>query len=455
MQELEGYLQQAQSLMRTGCLQEAWALYERAVRLSPDCAIAYNNLGVVFMELGYHDKAVASCRQAVAFQPQRADYMLNLACAYQYAGDLELALSFCRKVVDLDPQRPEAYYNWASVLREMNCVEEAIGRIRQALALKPDFEEARWPLAHLYLLNGQYGLGWRTYEWWRCDLQPLRFDGSVSSERWDGRLLQGQRLLVLWEQGFGDNLQFLRYLPEVKQRGATVVLEAPPEMTRLVRRCHGVDEVVPLEPGHSAIQHSHLYVPMLDLARLFGTHLQTIPNAVPYVWPEPSEVQAWMARRRDRILHIGLVWSGNPGHGNDQRRSCPIERFSRLWEIPELQWISLQQGAAAEQLHPDWPVWNWAQNCHDFAATAAAIAAVDLVISVDTAVLHLAGAMGKRTWALLPYVPDWRWHLNQSESPWYPSMRLFRQSSRSDWDRVLKKLESLLVQAGQRQTLQF
>ena len=451
MQKLEGTLQQANLSLQNGCLQEAWGLYERALALSPGCAMAYNNLGIILMEWGQYEQAVSACRQAVAFEPKRADYVLNLACAYQHAGELELALSCCSKAVDLDPQRPESYYNWASVLRELNHIEEAIDKIQQALVLKPDFREARWTLSHLYLLNEQYHLGWKTDEWWQCELQPLRFAGGQLPERWTGQALQGQRVLILWEQGFGDNLQFLRFLQEVKQRGATVVLEAPPEMTRLVQRCHGIDEVVPLEPGHAAIRDCQFYVPMLALAEVFGIQVQNIPFAGPYVWADPQESQVWLKRRLDHRPHIGVVWSGEPTHGNNVSRSCPMEMLTELWEVAEIQWVSLQKGRAGDGLLPEW-VWDWASECHDFADTAAAMSALDMVISVDTASLHLAGAMGKPAWGLISYAPDWRWHLRRSDSPWYPHMRLLRQKSRGDWGRVLKKLHYLITEDGCLQT---
>jgi hypothetical protein len=257
----------------------------------------------------------------------------------------------------------------------------------------------------------------------------------------------GKRLLVHYEQGFGDNIQFIRYLPMVKRRGGTVICEMLPPLAGLLAGFAGIDELTYASAERAPATEFDLYVPLLELPRIFGTTMGTIPAGVPYLHADPAKVEYWRRCLAGRAFRVGIVWAGKPVHTEDRARSCHVRDFLRLSKIPGLRLFGLQKGIAAGQakdLAGKIALTDLGGDLNDFTDTAAVIENLDLVISVDTAVLHLAGAMGKPAWAILPCSPDWRWMLERADSPWYPTMRLFRQRSCGDWDDVFQRVSEEL-----------
>jgi hypothetical protein len=266
---------------------------------------------------------------------------------------------------------------------------------------------------------------------------------------WDGSGFSGKRLLIRYEQGLGDNLQFVRYVPMVKALGGTVTLETARPLLGLLEGFEGIDRLVEAAPDGQATAEFDLDVFLLDLPRIFGTTAETIPAEVPYLYADRSKTEYWRDRLDGDDFKVGVVWAGSPKHTNDSNRSCSIQHFRPLTEIESVRLIGLQKhesAVGAGQLSDEMPFMNLGEKLADFTDTAAVIENLDMVISVDTAVLHLAGAMGKRVWGLLPFEADWRWMLESSDSPWYPTMRLFRQTAAGDWGGVFGNVADELRQ---------
>jgi hypothetical protein len=267
---------------------------------------------------------------------------------------------------------------------------------------------------------------------------------------WDGKPLNGKTILIHTEQGFGDTIQFIRYLPMVQAQGGRVIFECLRDLICLLKNGTGFDKIIEQKSSGKLYEQFDVHVPLLSLPGLFGTTVGSIPSDIPYIDADPGLIDQWRIRLDDdHKCKIGIVWAGNLNHKNDHSRSCSLSDFATLAGIPELSIYSLQKGPASVEVNK-WPggekIIKLDSEIHDFADTAAIIANLDLVISIDTVVAHLAGAMGKPVWTLLPFVPDWRWLLNRNDSPWYPSMRLFRQTRANDWAGVFKRLKQTLLQ---------
>ena len=337
----------------------------------------------------------------------------------------------------LQPGRAELHYNLGSALQRQGLYAEALACYGRALALKPDYAEAHLNRSLALLLTGEFDEGWQEYEW---RFAVARYDRKFDQPLWSGEPLAGASILIHAEQGFGDTLQFVRYIPAVAERGGRVVLEVPESLVRLARTVAGASEVVaagdPL-PGFDC------HCPLLSLPRVFKTNLATIPNAVPYL-RVPAEASAGWAERIPTTPgpRVGIVWAGTTVGAIDLRLLQP------LWEVDGVSWFSLQVGERSGDISSldgvkiaDLSPW-----LADFAETAAAVCRLDLVISVDTSVAHLAGALGRPTWLLLRYPPEWRWLLEREDSPWYPTARLFRQRKEGDWPCVAREVAAALAQ---------
>jgi len=309
---------------------------------------------------------------------------------------------------------------------------------RNVLARNPDDPQAHWSLALIHLSRGEFEQGWHHYEWrWR--VKELRMRRRTEAPQWDGGPLDGRTILLHNEQGFGDTIQFVRYLPEVIRRGGKIILACQRELFSLLESMPQIHQCVPNDqpaPAHDVC------CPLLGLPGLFKTRLDNIPADIPYLKADPARSARW----RDRLPHdgrkkIGLVWAGRPAHPNDLNRSVTLQSLAPLAEVAHAHFISLQTGQAARQTSSaPMPLTNWSDELTDFAETAALIANLDQVICVDTAVAHLAGAMGKPVWVLLPFISDWRWMVGRHDSPWYPTMRLFRQQRVGDWQSPIARL---------------
>ena len=435
------------TLRAIGELQEAVAAYEQAIALDSKYCLAHMNMGNALMSQGQFPAAVEKYNHAISLDPTCVEIYNSMAVALQYQGEYEAAMEKCRQALTLRPDNAEVYNTIASVFMKKGYCPEAIKNYQRALQLKSDYAEAHCNLGMTFLLSGQFEEGWAEYRW------RLKTEKAACSHRyhvpcWDGSAFVGKRLVVHFEQGFGDNIQFIRYLPMVKRRGGTVICEMLRPLTGLLRDFPGIDELIDAPFGNRPSMKSDLHVPLLELPRIFGTTLHTIPNEVPYLYADVIKAEYWRQRLAGSRFKVGIVWAGEPTHKEDRSRSCHLRHFLRLSKIPDMQLIGLQKGAAAGQvkdLAGRMPLMNLADELNDFTDTAAVIENLDLVISVDTAVLHLAGAMGKPAWAILSSAPDWRWMLDRQDSPWYPTIRLFRQRSYGDWDGVFERIAEELA----------
>ena len=392
----------------------------------------HNNLGNALMKMGALEDAAACYRRAVGLDDGYRDGWRNLSVVLQEMDRLDEAREPARRAAELDPDNAELQLNLGTLLLRLGRTGDAAAALDRAVALRPDYPEARWNRAQSLLLNANFRDGWAEYEW-RLRCPGLNAYGrTFDRPRWDGGALDGRRILVHAEQGFGDTLQFVRFLPLVKTQGGHVILECQPALVRLLEGVPGGDEVVPAGGG---LPDFDCTVPLLSLPHLFGTDEATIP-AAPYLCPPAPPL---LVLPDSKARRIGLVWAGRPEHANDRNRSIPLERFRPLLDTEGVDFFSLQLEPGREQIAAGGlrgRIADLADSLTDFAVTASAIDQLDLVVAVDTAVAHLAGALGKPIWLLLPHVPDWRWMLGRSDTPWYPTMRLFRQPEAGDWDSV-------------------
>ena len=424
----------------------AVGLIRRAIGLNPNVAEAYNNLGNALKDQGQLDEAIAAFRQALALNPNLPEAHNNLGSALKDQGQLDEAIAAYRQAIALRPTYADAHNNLGNALKDQGQLDEAVAAFRQAIALKPDYAEFHFNLSLSLLTSGDFQQGWEEHEWrWKCKEFPTPAR-NFPQPQWDGCPLEGRTLLLHTEQGHGDAVQFIRYLPLVEQRGGRIIIECQAELQRLIRPIAGRCQIV---VSGQPLPIFDLHCPLLSLPRVFGTNLDNIPNNVPYLRADAEDAGRWQRRLADHspLVKVGLGWAGSPAHRNDCNRSMKLATLAPLGQVPGARFFSLQKGeAAAETKTPPagMELVDWTQELKDFADTAALIANLDLVIAVDTAVVHLAGAMGKPVWTLLPFVSDWRWLLERQDSPWYPSMRLFRQPRIGDWDGVITRVVEAL-----------
>ena len=422
--------------------------FEKAIKLKPDYSDAYYNLAFALKEQRQFENAAKNFKIAIKLSPDDAYAYYNLGNTYEALDRYEAAVKSYQSAINKSRNFTDVHNNLAVVLKKLGRFDEAISHFREAIRLQPDCAEARWNLSLALLVNGQFKEGWKEHEWRfvrgnRRTIYPHRF----SIPLWDGSSFIGKRLFVHSEQGFGDTLQFIRYLPMVKSRGGTVIFETFGPLLGILNGFPGIDEMVEISPERSHAESCDYYVPIMSLPMLFATDISSIPSNIPYIFADRIKVEQWKNRINKEGYKIGIVWAGKPGHGNDKNRSCELEHFLPLAGIPGVAMYGLQKGDAARQAETPTGMKrtiNFDRELKDFSETAAAIENLDLIISVDTAAAHLAGAMGKPVWTLLPYAPDWRWLLEREDSPWYPTMRLFRQPARGDWGVVFDKVKDEL-----------
>ncbi|MGO9438390.1 MAG: tetratricopeptide repeat protein [Terracidiphilus sp.] len=429
-------------LCSSGKFEEAKTCYRRAIALDPNFAEGHNNLGVVFRELGKFEEAQACHERAVALRPDYADAHNNLGIVFRDRGMLDESAACHERAISLWPDYSEAHNNLGNTRRSQGRLEESLRSYRQALVVNPDNVEARWNLSLVELLTGDFAAGWRDYE---IRTQRRKCATRVFPEPlWRGAALNGARILLHAEQGLGDTVQFLRYVPMVQAAGGTVTLDVQNSLLRLAAQLPGIATLVvsgePLPPFEC-------HCPLMSLPLAFGISIANIPAQVPYLnVPVEAQRDAERLEWPDEGLRVGLVWSGNPRFPDDWLRSIPLPCFDALLHVEGVRFFSLQMGPAASQLGEiEAPVIDLKPAIGDLADTAALIGKLDLVITVDTAVAHLAGALGKPTWLLLPFAPDWRWLMEREDSPWYPTMRLFRQPKFGDWTPVLERVRNELA----------
>jgi len=426
---------------------EAVEAYGRALEIRANFPVALSNLGNTLRQLGRLDEAVASCQRALEFKPDYSTAYNNLGVVYVALGDLEAAKTTFEKSLELMPDGVVAQTNLAAALVRQGDFQAGTERSEAALKIDPKYAEAHKNLAIVWLLLGDFERGWPKYEWrWRCPGNSLP---AIDRPMWDGTSLTGRTILLVAEQGLGDTLHFVRYADVLKQQGARVVVASQTALLPILESCPGIDELVKLDSAYPAFD---TWAPLVSVPGLCKTTLESIPANVPYLTADPERVQYWADRlAKTPGFRIGIAWQGSPDFHADRQRSIPLEQFGTLAKIPGVQLFSLQKGFGSEQiaaLGGQFDVVDFGDELDGaagpFMDSAAILRNMDLFISSDTSVPHLAGAMGVETWLALSVSPDWRWLLDRDDSPWYPTTRLFRQQSLGDWDELFERIATEL-----------
>jgi tetratricopeptide (TPR) repeat protein len=443
-------------LHEAGQLQEAVLAYRRLLALDPDDVLILNNLAGGLCSLRQLDEAITACEHALALDPDYLPAHTNRGGILEAQGHIDAAIAAHRRSIEIDPTYAKGYTNLSVLLRTAGELDESLAASHRAVALDPDDPLARSNHAFMLLMNGDLKNGFEEIRWsrkcsvWAANYAPFR------EPEWQGEPFPGRTLFLYSEYGIGDALHFVRYLPMVAAMGGSVVLHVQPPLVSALQTMKGVTVGSREEP----LPRFDLQLPLMDLPRVFGTTLETIPASVPYLHPDPTRLARWRHALGDKTsLKVGVVWAGNPMHMGDGQRSLSAEMILPKLIMPGVKLYSLQKETrptdAAVLATLGANVVDLSPALDDFAETAAAATALDLVISVDTSVAHLAGALGRPVWMLLPHALDWRWLRDREDSPWYPTMRLFRQQKQRVWDDVLARVPDELarVAAGERHLL--
>ncbi|HEX5245029.1 MAG TPA: tetratricopeptide repeat protein [Tepidisphaeraceae bacterium] len=421
--------------------------YEQVLNRMPnDVEIRYL-MGEAQVRSDRFAEGLASFQQCLKEGKDDSNAWVGICEALRRLERLDEAVEAARKAVTLDPTLAPAWHSLGWTIMRQGKVREALPYINKAIELKPDWPMVIWRRAFANLSLGDFAQGWQDYEsrWLDDDLQK-KTARNLPGRVWRGEDVRGKVVYVLIEQGLGDYIQMARYIPLIQARGAAQVsLEAPPELASLIERSiPGVHLIV----GSVKEMRYHYYISLMSLPLAFGTLVNTVPANVPYLRPDPQAIEVWRNRLADVAgLKVGLVWAGSATHMNDRNRSMRLSEFLSLKSIPNVRFVSLQKGAPASQVAqvPEMEIIDWTDELKTFDDTAALVSALDLVISVDTSVAHLAGALGAPVWTLLAIAPDFRWMLEREDSPWYPTMRLFRQQKNADWGPVIRRVTDELA----------
>jgi tetratricopeptide (TPR) repeat protein len=468
----------------TGRLENAQAVLQKSLSLNPNSAEAIGNLGIVFSDMGKTDEAVNCYNRSLALNPNQPQVLNNLGNASLSRTKYDEALAIYERALRLDPKFADGHNNRGSALEHLARLEEAFAAYTHAVELNPNFaiacnnagnvarrlcqwdlavqwcsrslqinpsyEPARWNIGLIELTRGDYAAGLPKYEL-RFVATPQRLPAGLDGQRWDGGAIDGKTILLYAEQGLGDGWQAARYVPMLADRGAKVIIECHPSQVGIMRSLRGVIGIVPY--GQPRPKYD-LFDPMMSLPLRFQTRLESIPREFPYITVDPERVAAW----RDRLgshteLRVGLVWRGSDNP--DPLRSITLEELAPLAAVSNVQFFGLQFGEAVADIAKS-AAWSkmidLSAEVADFGETAACMMNLDLVLSIDTAAAHLAGALARPAWTLLPISPDWRWLLDREDSPWYPSMRLFRQTKRKVWTDVIERVAVELASLASRGT---
>ncbi|HSZ55099.1 MAG TPA: tetratricopeptide repeat protein [Tepidisphaeraceae bacterium] len=433
-----------ESLLRQKKNSEAAEAFRAMTQKWPSEWAGYNGLGVALYGLGKFDEAIALYEKAAALSPENPGPLNNLGYASVGQGRIDEGIPFYREALSIRPDFADAHNNLGNAHLAKLDLDAAMRSYEDALYFQPDHSDAHWNRALLHLLRGEFERGWLEYEWrWLKFPEVRRY---FAKPLWDGFDIAGKTILLHAEQGFGDTIQFVRLAPLVAARGATVNLECQPELEGLLQHVPGVARTVSCG---DRLPPFDVHCPLLSLPRALGIGVKNIPAEVPYLQVDQNLSRKWGRKLKDHDGYriIGVVWAGARTHRRDTERSIPIESLAPLNQIQGVRLFSLQKEVAPQGIRVPGMV-DFTTELHDFADTAAFIANLDLVIGVDTAVVHLAGALGRKVWTLLPYSPDWRWLLNRDDSPWYPTMRLFRQPGPGDWATVVGNVVESLSAEG-------
>ncbi|MDX2228081.1 MAG: FkbM family methyltransferase [Leptolyngbyaceae cyanobacterium bins.349] len=430
------------ALYQQGKLDDAIAQYRQAIALMPHYISAHDNLGIALKQQRQLEAAAEHFRTAIALNPAYVNAYINLGNTMRELGDYHQAIAYCQESIRLQPTNADAHNTYGCILVDLGRLQDAIACYEAAIQHRPDFADAHLNLGIILLQVGDFQRGFAEYHWrWQTKQCPdLRYTHAL----WKGEDLTRKIILLTAEQGFGDTIQFARYATLVAQRGGKVVIACQKPLVRLLATVPGVAQCVDRDQDNVE---THVHAPLMELPYVLGTTLETIPATVPYVFP-PAAAPIQLHIPPDTHRKIGFVWATNPSNSTSGKRSCPVEHFLTLLDVPHIALYSLQKDASDADralLQGHDRLQDIQAQLEDFADTAAAIAQLDLVITVDTAVAHLAGAMGKPTWILLAHVPDWRWLMEREDSPWYPTMRLFRQHQPDAWAEVFERVKQALA----------
>ncbi|HEY2628866.1 MAG TPA: tetratricopeptide repeat-containing glycosyltransferase family protein [Usitatibacter sp.] len=431
----------AQALDKLDRPDEAIVVLDALLAKDPRLSTAIEGRGVMLLRVNRANEALVAFERVLMMEGESATRLSNKAVALHRMGRFDEAVGVSQRALELDPERRDEAYNLAAVLLEMLRTDEAMEILKRVSKRYPNDADLGWNLAIGHLLRGELVEGFAAYEHrFLCDAFGWRKPApDFSRPRWSGReSLAGKSILLFAEQGLGDSIQLLRYVPRVASMAAQVLLRLPGALVPLLKdlppNCRWVSESEP--PPMTDFQ-----CPIMSLPNAFATTLETLPAIVPYLTADPARVQAWRVRLEalGKSPRVGIVWSGNASNPNDRNRSIPLETFRRI-AAPGVQFVSLQPEVRASD-RAAYNAWTglarFGEELKDFADTAALVSALDLVVTVDTSVAHVTGALGRPVWILLPHYPDWRWLLGRDDSPWYPSMRLWRQPVPRDWPAVL------------------
>ena len=446
----------SQLLNNLGLAFHGQKMHARAVRcflkslaIDPTCIEAHNNLANAYRDMGDWDAAIEKYRQALAMEPHNTAINYNLGIAFHMQRRLDRAAQYYHKATAHHPPVADAHSNLGKLFQDVNRLEQAIEQYTKAIALEPAHFDARFNRALAYLAIGDFEQGWEEYEWrFRRDRWKRVYPHHLEGKRWNGSPFPGKTLFIHSEQGFGDTLWFCRYLPMVKALGGRVVFEVRSELIDPMRQAFPcVDHFVPMSFDRPPQCAYDVYMPLMSLAKAFSTTVKTIPADVPYLYASQADREKWGMRTKGKGVAVGLVWAAGKTHAHE--RSCSLKDLLPLLGAEGIRFYGFQKGQDAFQCDAmEGRLENLGGDFETFADTAGAIDCMDLIISVDTAVAHLAGAMAKPVWVLLPYAADWKWFPDREDSPWYPTMRLFRQTRAGDWGtaihNVLEELYKLL-----------
>jgi Tfp pilus assembly protein PilF len=444
---VEAHLNRGIALFYLGRIDEAVSSYDGALALEPDWAEALNHRAAALAKLERFEQALQSADRAIALGPGSAEVCQDIGLALYRLGRFDEALACYDRALALEPDCAEALNSRSVILDTLGRCDEALASYDRVLALEPDRAQAHWNRTRVLLRTGDLARGFDAYR--RC-LQRYGEPTALACPEWQGEPLAGKRLAIFSEHGYGDTLQFVRYVPMAAALGAQVTLLVRPALTKLLRASLPGIEVVDSLPGAAVFD---FQAAMLCLPSLFGTTLDTIPAQAPYLSVDKTAAASWAQRlaalpglARPKCK-VGLVWAGNRERSNDAHRSLELAQFAPLAAVPGVQFVSLQLGEPAGDAKTPpagLELIDWTNELGDYADTAALVAGLDVVISVCTSVAHLAGALGKPVWIPLHYDSCWRWLLNREDSPWYPSARLFRQPAMGAWEPAMAKLETAL-----------
>jgi hypothetical protein len=430
----------ASGLGMLGRFQASLEIYERVIALNPDYVMAHYNRGLVLQILNHPGDALASFERAIALDPNCAPAHNNRGNILKGFNRLEEALESYDRVLALHPAHAEAHNNRGTVLQELHRLEDALAAYDQALFLNPSYPAAHLNKSLLKLLTGNYEEGWRLYEWrWKAD-QKTEYR-NFTQPLWLGEeSLKDRTLLVQAEQGLGDMLQFCRYVPMLHEMGVKVILETPHPLVSILSTL--TDHLTVIEKG-SPLPVFDYYCPVMSLPLAFKTTGETIPVKTPYLFADPSKISVWQKRLGAKTRpRIALAWSGNVKNTSLRNRSVALEDLTPLLNLPfEFHSLQTEYRGNDKSILPTFPqIHDHQSELKDFSDTAGLVSEMDLIISVDTSVAHLTGALGKPLWVLLPFTTSFRWLLDRSDSPWYPTATLFRQSTQGDWSTVISKV---------------